>query len=311
VEERTSYVLVGAFVLAAVAVTVASIIWIAGGRATESLDFYTVEFNRDVSGLDLGSPVRYLGVDVGEVTAMNLITDRGTRVAIEVAIAASTPIHEGTYASLAYQGITGVAFISLAADAGEFAPLSAAAGDGYQVIPARDVGLPALLAQSGNITAEVEILLEQLSDLLGEGNRAAVGRSLSNIAALSDSLAGERETIAALPRRLAEGLDELKGTTDQISVLLDRAEPDLLAAIAQLDQTTASAARLSTQLEGWFDSNDEELDAFVADGLRELPRLVAETRRSLRGIDTLLASIRENPSQVIHRPQQNAVEVDP
>jgi phospholipid/cholesterol/gamma-HCH transport system substrate-binding protein len=311
VEERTSYVLVGAFLLAAVAVTVGSIIWIAGGRASESLDVYIVEFDRDVSGLDIGSPVRYLGVDVGEVTAMSLITDRGTRVAVEVAIAASTPIHDGTYASLAYQGITGVAFISLAADAGEFAPLSAAPGDEHGVIPSRDVGLPALLAQSGNITAEIEILLEQLGELLNEDNRAAIDRSLSNIAALSDALAGERETIAGLPGRLAEGLDELKGTTDQIGLLLDRAEPDLLAAIAQLNETTASAARLSNELEGWFGDNSEELDAFVADGLRELPRLVADARRSLRGIDALLASVKANPSQVIYQPQQNAVHVDP
>ena len=310
-EERTSYVLVGAFVLAAVAVTVGAIIWILGGRSTESSDIYVVEFNRDVSGLSLGSPVRYLGVDVGAVTAMDLITDRATHVAVEVEVAARTPINDGTYASLAYQGITGVAYISLAADPGEFAPLAVDAVHEHPVIPARDVGLPALLAQSGNITAEVEILLEQLGDLLSEGNRASVGRSLSNIAALSEALAGERETLAALPQRLADALDDLNGATDQVNVLLDRSEPDLLASIAQLNQTTASVARLSSQLEGWFGSNGDDVDAFVADGLRELPKLVAEIRGSLRGLDMLLTSVRENPSQLIHRPQQNTVEVDP
>jgi phospholipid/cholesterol/gamma-HCH transport system substrate-binding protein len=311
VEERTSYALVGAFVLAAVVVTVGSIIWILGGRPTESSDVYVVEFNRDVSGLSLGSPVRYLGVDVGAVTAMNLMTDGATQVAVQVEVAATTPIDGGTYASLAYQGITGVAYISLAADPGEFALLSIDAVHEYPVIPARDVGLPALLAQSGNITAQVDILLTQLGDLLSEGNRTAVGRSLSNIAALSEELAGERETLAALPQRLTDALDDLNGTTDQLNVLLDRAEPDLLAAIAQLNQTTASVARLSSQLEGWFGSNGEDLDAFVADGLRELPKLVAETRGSLRGLDMLLTNVRQNPSQLIYQPQQNTVEVDP
>ncbi len=308
--ERTSYVLIGAFVLAAVAVTVGSIIWIAGGRVTEALGDYTVEFARDVSGLSIGSPVRYLGVDVGEVTAMRLITDRGTRVAVDVSIAASTPIHEGTYASLAYQGITGVAYLSLAADSGDFAPLSAVGGE-RPVIPARDVGLPALLAQSGDITAEIEILIEQLGELLGEENRASLGRALSNIADLSSALAAERETIAALPGRLAASLDELRATTDQVSVLVGRAEPDLLAAITQLNETTASAGRLSNRLEAWFSGNEEELDAFVAQSMRELPQLVAEARRSLRSIDTLLDTVRANPSQLIYQPQQNAVEVDP
>lgn len=310
-EERTSYALVGVFILVAVAVTVGFLIWMAAGRATESMDFYTIRFSRDVSGLSLGSPVRYLGVDIGEVTAMDLITDRGTQVAVKVAIAASTPIHEGTYASLAYQGITGVAYISLAADPGEFAPLSADAVDEYPAIPARDVGLPALLAQSGSITAEVDRLLVQVGELLGEGNRASVARSLSNIAALTEALAGERETIAAIPQQLVDGLDELKGTMDRVSILLDRVEPDLLAAITQLNQTTANTARLSSRLEAWFGSNEEDLDAFVAEGLREFPRLVAEARRSVRGLDMLLVSFRENPSQVIYRPQRNAVRVDP
>jgi phospholipid/cholesterol/gamma-HCH transport system substrate-binding protein len=308
--ERTSYVLIGAFVLAAVAVTVGSIIWIAGGRATEALVDYTVEFARDVSGLSIGSPVRYLGVDVGEVTAMNLITDRGTRVAVDVSIAANTPIHEGTYASLAYQGITGVAYLSLAADPGDFAPLSAVRGE-RRVIPARDVGLPALLAQSDDITAEIEILIDQLGELLGEENRASLGRALSNIADLSAALADERETIAALPGRLAASLDELRATTEQVSLLVGRAEPDLLAAITQLNETTASAGRLSNRLEAWFSGNEEELDAFVAESMRELPQLVAEARRALRSIDTLLDSVRANPSQLIYQPQQNAVEVDP
>jgi len=308
--ERTSYVLIGAFVLAAVAITVGSIMWIAGGRATEALVDYTVEFARDVSGLSIGSPVRYLGVDVGEVTAMSLITDRGTRVAVDISIAASTPIHEGTYASLAYQGITGVAYLSLAADSGDFAPLSAVGGE-RPVIPARDVGLPALLAQSDDITAEIEMLIEQLGEVLGEENRASLGQALSNIADLSGALAAERETIAALPARLAASLDELRATTDQVSLLVGRAEPDLLAAIRQLNETTASAGRLSNRLEAWFGGNEEELDAFVAQTMRELPQLVAEARSSLRSIDALLDSVRANPSQLIYQPQRNAVEVDP
>lgn len=308
--ERTSYVLIGVFVLTAVAVTVGSIMWIAGGRATEARVDYTVEFARDVSGLSIGSPVRYLGVDVGEVTAMSLITDRGTRVAVDISIAASTPIHEGTYASLAYQGITGVAYLSLAADSGDFAPLSAVGGE-RPVIPARDVGLPALLAQSDDITAEIEILIEQLGEVLGEENRASLGRALSNIADLSAALAAERETIAVLPGRLAASLDELRATTDQVSLLVGRAEPDLLASIKQLNETTASAERLSNRLEAWFSGNEDELDAFVAQTMRELPQLVAEARRSLRSIDTLLDSVRANPSQLIYQPQQNSVEVDP
>ena len=68
-EERTSYLVVGVFVLTAVAVTLGFTVWISGGRGADAMTNYTLMFDRDVSGLTLGSPVRYLGVDVGEVTA--------------------------------------------------------------------------------------------------------------------------------------------------------------------------------------------------------------------------------------------------
>ena len=310
-EERTSYVMVGAFVLGAFVVTIGFIIWIVGGRATEPLNVYEIEFDRDVSGLTLGGPVRYWGVDVGQVTAMNLVTDRGTRVVVEIAVAADTPIHEGTYASLAYQGITGVAYINLATTPGEFSPLTADEVGEHPVIPMRDVGLAALLAQSGSLTAQVELLLDDARDLLGDDNQESLARVLNNVAVITDALAGEQETIGALPQNLADGLDEIRAMVDQIRLVLDQSQPDLLAAVAQLNAATASTALLTGRLESWFGSKEADLDAFVAAGLNDLPLLVAEVRDSVRELDKLLVSLRENPSQVIYRPQLNAIRVDP
>jgi len=309
-DERTGYVSTGIFVLAAVLVTVAFILWIGGGRSPQSENPYTIEFARDVSGLSTGSPVRYMGVDVGEVTGLELVTNRDTQVVVHIAVAAGTPIHSGTYASLTYQGITGVAFINLAADPGEFPALQARVKGLPPVIPARDVGLPALLAQSGNITAKIDGVLDQAGSLLGDGNQASVSRTLANLAMLSDALAGEQETIAALPGQFAEGLVELRGTASRVQALLDRTEPDLVTAIAQMNEATADAARLTGRLERLFDGNQEQLDHFVGSGLGELPVLVAESRRSLRELDKLLMVLRGDPSRIVHRPQQNAVQAD-
>ena len=310
-EERTSYLVAGVFVLAATAVTVGFTVWIAGGRGAEAMDAYTVMFDRDVSGLTLGSPVRYLGVDVGEVVAMDLISDQGTRVEVEVVVAATTPIHQGTYASLAYQGITGVAFINLAADPGEFPPLSPETGSEYPVIATRDVGLAALFAQSGDITSEVSMLLDQANSLLGEDNQAALTRTLANVELLSEALAGEREELAALPQRLNAALDDLRDMVDQVRGLLDDAQPDLRATTEQLNQATSDVARLTGRLDGWFQSNEQSLDSFVVAGLGELPRLIAETRGTLRELDRLLADVREDPSQFIYQPQRTAIQVEP
>ncbi len=310
-EERTSYMVVGVFVLAVAAITVGFTVWIAGGRSADAMTTYTVIFDRDVSGLTPGSPVRYLGVDVGEVVTISLTMNQETRVSVEVTIAAATPVHQGTYGSLAYQGITGVAFINLAADSGEFPPLTTAAGSEYPVIPSREVGLAALFAQSGDITTEVGMLLGRANSLLGEQNQNSLTRTLANVELLSDLLVGEREFLAALPQRLVAALGDLQDMVGRVSSLLDQAQPDLLAATEQLNQATTNIAQLTNRLDQWFQANEEALDTFVAIGLGELPGLVADTQGALRELDKFLTDAREDPSQFIYQPQRTAVQVEP
>lgn len=310
-EERTSYLVVGVFVLAVAAITVGFTVWIAGGRSADTMTTYTVIFDREVSGLTPGSPVRYLGVDVGEVVTISLTMNQETRVSVEVTVAAATPIHQGTYGSLAYQGITGVAFINLAADSGEFPPLATAADREYPVIPSRDVGLAALFAQSGDITTEVGILLGRANSLLGDQNQISLTRTLANVELLSDLLVGEREFLAALPQRLVAALSDLQDMVGRVRSLLDQAQPDLLAATEQLNQATTNIAQLTNRLDLWFQANEEALDTFVAIGLGELPGLVADTQGALRELDKFLTDAREDPSQFIYQPQRTAVQVEP
>jgi phospholipid/cholesterol/gamma-HCH transport system substrate-binding protein len=309
--ERAGYVTVGIFVLTAVTVTVGFVLFMSGGRSSESQAGYVIEFARDVTGLSVGSPVRYMGVDVGEVTDMDLITNRGTRVAVQIEVDASTPIHSGTYASLTYQGITGVAFINLATDPGEFSPLPVPDRSEAPRLPARDVGLPALLAQSGSITTKIDLVLDQAGDLLHIDNRESLSEALANLAILTEALADDRDTIAALPRQIADSLAELRGTARRVHALLDRSEPDLLAAIAQMNAATADAARITDRLGSWLDGNGDRIDVFVAGALVQVPELVAESRRSLRELDKLLMNLRDDPSQIIYRPRQNAERVEP
>ena len=310
-EQRTNYLYVGLFVLAAIAVTLGFTLWIADSRTPAVSKAYVIYFDRDVSGLTLGSPVRYLGVDVGEVAEMKLTTNQNTRVAVRITIGAETPIDQGTYASLAYQGITGVAFINLAADSGTHPPLEVDDTSGFPIIRTRNVGIAALLAESGNITSQISSVLTRVNEVLDDDNRTSLAQTLANIEELTNALAGEQEELALLPGRLLAAADELQSTLNQVRGMLDQANPDLMAAIEQLRAATDNIASVTEKLDGVLADNQGDLDDFMAGGLGELPGLVAETRITLRDLEKLLSSLRDDPSQIMHRPQQNTVKVDP
>ena len=139
-EERLNYLIVGTFVLVAISALVGLALWFGGGAGQVPLARYLVFFERDVSGLTPGSPVRYLGVDVGQVTSISLVPGNARRVQVDIDIDREAPVDAGTYAGLTYQGVTGVAFISLAADPGEHAPIQATPDLDYPVIPSRSIG---------------------------------------------------------------------------------------------------------------------------------------------------------------------------
>ena len=109
---------VGLFVATALAAFVTATIWLTGKQGSEPTVSYSIFFEKDVGGLMLGGPVFYLGVEVGTVTAMNIIPGNPMRVRVDTRVVKSAPIDSGTYASLAFQGITGVAVIKLYAEPG-------------------------------------------------------------------------------------------------------------------------------------------------------------------------------------------------
>ena len=308
---RNSYLVVGIFVIVGLVTLIVMILSFAGGRSTEPYTRYTVFFQRDISGLTLGAPVRYLGVGVGQVVDMSLTTHGGTNVRIDIKVLQSTPVTTATYASLAFQGVTGVAFISLAADQDGRANELVAGDFEYPVIPARDVGLAALLSDAPQITHKVTQLLDRANQLLDENNRAALGRSLANIEKLTESLMGEDDAMASLPDQLRTVLGEFENMLRQVRGTLDRAEPELLATMRKLNQASTNLANISARLDGWLTDNDRDMQQFISGGLGQMAVLITDTRSTMRELEKLLAELRENPSQLVYKPQSEPVIVDP
>jgi phospholipid/cholesterol/gamma-HCH transport system substrate-binding protein len=74
---------------------------------------YRIHFSDSVSGLTVGDPVKFRGIDVGTVKSMSIDPDNSRLVLVDVRLRKETPVKTDTRASLAMKGITGVVFIEL------------------------------------------------------------------------------------------------------------------------------------------------------------------------------------------------------
>ena len=308
---RNSYLVVGLFVSIGLVTLIAMILNFAGGRSTEPNTRYTVLFERDISGLTLGAPVRYLGVGVGQVVGMGLTKHDGTKVRVDLEVLQSTPISTSTYASLAFQGVTGVAFISLGADQNEQTKKLVAEDFEYPVISTRNIGLSALLSDAPAITHKLIEILDRVSQLLDENNRSAISRSLANIENFTESLAANDNSMASLPDQLRSVLGEFEITLTDVRGTINRAEPGLVATMTNLDQASANLANISARLDGWLTENDRDVEQFISGGLGQMAVLITDTRNTIRELEKLLADLRANPSQLVYKPQSEPVVVEP
>ena len=300
--------IVGIFVSLGLAAFVAATLWLTGRQGTEPTVDYSMYFEKEVAGLMLGGPVFYLGVNVGSVTAMDIIPGNPMRVRVNAEVLESTPINAGTYASLAFQGITGVAVIKLNADPGEFGPLERDPKSGYPVIPVRDVGFTALLEKAPKIVDKLDSVLSQLDQVLGEENRRHVDAILSDVSTLTHALAVNEEAIGEIPELLKQTIEELQGGIRQIRSLATDMEPRLDATLVNLEQTTQNLVEATGRIESWTAKNDDEMNTFLAEGLGKVPVLVSEARAAIRQIDKLVNELREDPSRLVYKPNEDSIE---
>ena len=307
--ERTNYLAVGVFILLGTVVLLAVGFWVGGVGQTVPTSLYTIIFERDVNGLSEGSPVRYMGVDVGQVTTIQLFRAEDTAIEVRIEVASSTPVDRGTYASLGYQGITGVAFINLAAVSGEHGQLAVTAGQDYPVIRTRDVGIAALLSSGPELLARINNVLDNAGLLLGEKNRNSAAQILENLDQFTGALAEQRVALAGVPVRMNESLDKLQDTLELVAELTAEAKPDLLAAMQNFRQATDKLANVTGRMEHWLVDNDAAIDSFFTGGVGEIAALMQDTRAAMRELEKLGAELRSNPSRIIYKPKLEPVAV--
>ena len=87
-------------------------------------------------------------------------------------------------------------------------------------------------------------------------------------------------------------------------------EPGLVSSITNLEQMTQNLVQMSARMEQWTANNDTDVNAFMSEGLGEVPQLVSEAQSTLREVRKLVKELREDPSALVYRPNEDGKEVE-
>lgn len=177
-EIRARYVLMGVFTLGVIFGIFGFLYWMHSTGGIKKPVQYRVQVENSVSGLQKGAAVLFNGLRVGEVTEMRLDPAIPTRVMVVIAVDASTPIRSDTLVDIDFQGLTGVAYITMNGGSPNAAPPSSTDGQP-----------PILVANSNGQTMgqAARDALHRLNTILDE-NSAPLHNTINNLSTFSDVL---------------------------------------------------------------------------------------------------------------------------
>lgn len=254
---------------------------------------YEIATKLSIPGLNEQASVRYRGLDVGKVDSITFDPQVPGQILVHLSVRPDTPITQSTFATLGYQGVTGIAYVLLDDD-GERPVRMPSTRQQVARIEMR----PSLLDQLQNrglaILQQTEEVTKRINSLLQPENQKAILAAFDNIS----KAATEIETI---PRQLRPTLARLPAMTEQAQQTL-----------GSLDTLSRNASTLSTNLNGMalklqapdgplerITTSVEQVGA-VADKLEhETLPLANDARSSLRALNRTLDRLSENPQSVL------------
>ncbi|SRR5579883_317062 len=220
-ETNVNYTIVGAFVISLTAAIILAIIWLSSGLSTYDYTTYKVYMKESVSGLSIDSPVEFNGVNVGNVTSIEINHRNPQLVKVLIKVKNDTPITMGTRAKLDVRSLSGLAYIQLQDKGLDMRPLVKEKDQDYPIIST----IPSILVRLDTALTQLNDSFHQLSysirSLLDKQNLQSIKEILINLNEASKQfsplLISGQKTFHVLQTQTLPGANESLMRIDQMS----------------------------------------------------------------------------------------------
>ena len=307
----------GLFVIAVAALLLGLTSWLTSNKREG--DTYEMSTKESVTGLSEQAAVRFRGISVGKVVHIGFDPTNRENVLVRIDIDKGLPLTSSTYATLGYQGVTGLAFVQLDNEGTPGEPLITDNSNPTR-IPLRP-GLLSQFADQGTfLLQQAKNISERISDLLSPENQKVilgtvetigssadkVGAASERIQAILDAQMGpQRTNIPALVAATQATMKTLQSTATDLSATAQASTATAKALTAVADNMTQPGGTLD-QLSNTSKSLAESTKAINTTVLPGVVRTAASagrtadaTTRTAQNADQLIEGLSDNPQSLI------------
>lgn len=309
-ETRASYALIGASLIAGVVAFAAFVLWLGHVQFNKAFAEYEVVFNGAVNGLSEGGQVRYLGINVGEVTDLSLDETNPKHVVARVRIDAKTPVRTDSTAILDFAGLTGVTFIQIKPGTDDAALMPKRTGGAdLPVIKAEQTQLEELVLGGQDLIATAQITLAQLNTVLDRENADSLKVTLKNLETITGAFAEDEqlltdaaEALAALTRAgnsVGNAADSLGGFGSEAQAYIAELLKGTEALFGDARSAVKKAENAIDESSKAFTESRLAVEQPTIDAIDEVRLTAQDLRLLIRRIDRIAQEIEQNPQAFI------------
>ena len=271
---------------------------VTGGKLLEKRDAYFVRYKDvSVSGLDVGSQVKYHGVRVGRVERIFVDPKQVETVVVELSLDHQTPVKDDVKAVTSALSLTGIKIIELTGGTSAAKTLEPGSE-----IPAGPSTFDLISGKAEAVSEKLELVLTNLANLTGGDNQARLMGMIDTTTLI----------LADVHNILKDNRDNIKLTIDNLQTasvrIRELAEsPEFLRVLANLDTTTTEfrraqigeAIRALKQALNQANSTFTHLDLTLLKGRHDILTSLETLRESLDSFNDFARAISEDPSLLL------------
>lgn len=290
-ENKSHAIMAGIFTLVLLTAAILVGLWL--NRDRTEWRPYQIATKLSIPGLNPQAAVRYRGLDVGKVDDITFDPQVVGQILVHISVRPDTPITQSTFATLGYQGVTGIAYVQLDDD-GSNPVRVPSSPERVARIEMRPSLFDELQTRGLAILQQTEIIAKQINTMLTPENQTAILNAFNQVG----KAATEIETI---PRQLQPTLAKLPQLTAQAQ-----------QALGSLHTLARDTGHLSSNLDGMVSKlqapdgplaklgNAAEQIGMVANKVEfETLPLATEVRSSMRALNRTLENITDRPQSVL------------
>jgi phospholipid/cholesterol/gamma-HCH transport system substrate-binding protein len=254
---------------------------------------YEIATRLSVPGLNPQAGVRYRGLDVGRVDEVLFDPQKPGQILIRFSVAQNTPITHSTFATLSYQGVTGLAYVQLDDDDKD-PRLMPSSKNKIARIELRPSLLDTLQIRGLAILKQTEEVAARVNTMLSDENQKSILKAFTDVSAAANE-------VEKLPRQLQPTIDRLPAIAnkaDSVLTSLNKLSDDATVLTNNLNETTTrinAPDGVLTGLNGAVDKVGSAANMFEYEAVP----LFSEARTSMRSLNRTLDTFNQRPQSIL------------